>query len=134
MSDRKYIDNGACAHGQFREACLDCKDARIASFERELAEMRGRDMCDACAGTGTPTSKLPCMCGGTGRMSDAAYYLRAQLAAAEARAERLREASTYLVLQVKVLARGFEFVLPDGVMAVENALADTAAPSGEQKA
>lgn len=38
-----------------------------------------RNMCDACAGTGKPVSGLECMCGGTGRMSDAANYLRERL-------------------------------------------------------
>ena len=37
------------------------------------------NMCDACAGTGTPISGLACMCRGTGKLSEAAYYLREQL-------------------------------------------------------
>lgn len=37
------------------------------------------NICDACAGTGKPTSRRPCMCGGTGKMSDAVCGLRAEI-------------------------------------------------------
>ena len=47
----------------------------IADWKR----MRGENMCDACAGTGAPTSGRPCQCGGTGKMSDAADYLRKEV-------------------------------------------------------
>lgn len=49
--------------------------------------MSENNMCDACAGTGKPISGKPCMCGGTGRMSDAAVYLREQLVAEQTRAD-----------------------------------------------
>lgn len=39
------------------------------------------NICDACAGTGTPASGGICMCGGSGKMSDAARYLREKLVA-----------------------------------------------------
>lgn len=54
-----------------------------------LAFERNRNICDACAGTGTPTSGPGCMCGGSGRMSDAAYYLRERYAAEKIRADKL---------------------------------------------
>lgn len=47
------------------------------------------DMCDACGGTGKPISGLPCMCKGTGRMSEAAYTLRGELVRVEAEHARL---------------------------------------------
>lgn len=37
------------------------------------------DICDACGGEGVTASKILCMCGGTGKMSDAARWLREQL-------------------------------------------------------
>lgn len=43
---------------------------------KEISWLRSENHCDACGGTGTPVSGIPCMCGGTGKMSDAAVYLR----------------------------------------------------------
>ena len=47
----------------------------------KLAHERAVNHCDACGGTGKPVSGGACMCGGSGRMSDAALTLRADLAA-----------------------------------------------------
>lgn len=63
-----------------------------ATFMRTIADaiaaLRADNVCDACVGTGKPISGLPCMCGGTGRMSDAARHLREELVTARARAEQ----------------------------------------------
>lgn len=40
-----------------------------------LAEEMSKNLCGSCAGTGTPISGRPCMCGGTGKASDAVPYL-----------------------------------------------------------
>lgn len=45
----------------------------------KIEAVRVENICDACGGTGTPVSGLNCMCGGSGKMSDAARYLRVQL-------------------------------------------------------
>ena len=60
-------------------------------LREENARLRGDNTCDACAGTGTPTSGLQCMCGGTGRMSDAARYLRERLYEANMRIFELEQ-------------------------------------------
>ena len=49
---------------------------------------RSWDKCDVCLGEPLKSGK-PCMCGGTGRMSQAAYYLREQLVKSELLLERL---------------------------------------------
>lgn len=53
--------------------------ARIAELEKQVEQLHAENMCDACGGNGTPVSGLPCMCGGTGKASDAVNYLRQQL-------------------------------------------------------
>lgn len=70
------------------EAC-GCESRAI--LRSQLAEAESENQCDACGGSGTPVSGPPCMCGGTGKMSEAArnlrqelVNLRTQLAAAEA--------------------------------------------------
>lgn len=45
------------------------------------------DICDACGGEGAPLNGLLCMCGGTGKMSDAGRWLREQLVKTEAELE-----------------------------------------------
>ena len=52
-------------------ACISVKgDAADLILEclSGLAFLREQNMCDACAGTGTPTSGPGCMCGGSGRI------------------------------------------------------------------
>ncbi len=63
--------------------------AVILRLTAALAEQTAENHCDACVGTGKPISGLPCMCGGTGRMSDAARYLREQLAERDTSIESL---------------------------------------------
>ena len=36
------------------------------------------EVCDVCAGTGTPTSGMECICGGSGKLYDASVNLRFQ--------------------------------------------------------
>jgi len=40
---------------------------------------RRENTCDACAGTGKPVSGLPCICGGSGKASDAMDGLRVEV-------------------------------------------------------
>lgn len=54
--------------------------------------MQNLDVCDVCTGSGKTLSGVPCMCGGTGRMSNAAYYLREQLVKTQLRLERIEQA------------------------------------------
>lgn len=61
----------------------------IPELLSEREELIGDNMCDACAGTGEAISGKPCMCGGTGKMSDAAIYLREQLVEREREIGRL---------------------------------------------
>lgn len=100
---------------------LAAKDAELAEYHnsdfvlemesnkhlrRELEQERAKvaeNMCDACAGTGTPNSGLPCMCGGTGKMSDAARYLREQLVSKEAELSQERAKVTKLRAKLYLL-------------------------------
>lgn len=70
---------------------LDKARARIAELEAERDRLAAENICDACAGSGEPVSGKPCMCGGTGRMSAAAIYLREQLVSETRRADRITE-------------------------------------------
>ena len=54
-------------------------EQKCIALELECEKLKQQNMCDACAGTGTPAGGVKCMCGGTGRMSDAAVFLREQL-------------------------------------------------------
>ncbi len=56
----------------------------------QKAELKRENICDACCGAGLPISNLPCMCEGTGKMSEAAYYLRKQLFKSTQENEQLR--------------------------------------------
>ena len=60
----------------------------LPRLRAEIERLTRENICDACAGTGTPISCKPCMCGGTGRMSDAAIYLRKELFALRERIAR----------------------------------------------
>jgi hypothetical protein len=62
-----------------------------ARLRQEMEELRAQNECDACGGTGKPISGLDCMCGGTGKMSDAARYLREKVVHLESENTRLRE-------------------------------------------
>ena len=71
----------------------------ISAAEAEIAALKAENMCDACAGSGKPISGAPCMCGGTGRMSGAARYLREQMLALKAEVDRLKATSAEYVAQ-----------------------------------
>jgi hypothetical protein len=72
--------------------CEDCPSAP-APLAGETPET---DLCDACGGTGKPVSGLKCMCGGSGKMSDAARYLRERVVELERElAERMPSAIEY---------------------------------------
>lgn len=43
-----------------------------------IKEMQAENTCDCCLGEPLPDN-APCMCKGTGKMSEAVYYLREQL-------------------------------------------------------
>ena len=92
MSDTPRTDALSSAH--YNTSCADaagmgveipCEEAYVkmcthaSQLERELRAACEENRCDACAGTGKPVSGLPCMCAGSGKMSDAARYLRAVL-------------------------------------------------------
>lgn len=51
----------------------------IAELHRTIERLKLENMCDVCAGTGATLHGGPCMCGGTGKMSDAARNLREDL-------------------------------------------------------
>jgi hypothetical protein len=53
--------------------------------EQCIEALKRDNICDACAGTGKPIGGGQCMCGGSGKMSDAASYLRVQLVSERAR-------------------------------------------------
>jgi hypothetical protein len=65
------------ADGSLYNESYSAAEVRALRSRLELAESENR--CDACAGTGKPISGLSCMCGGTGKMSEAAIYLRKEL-------------------------------------------------------
>lgn len=74
---------------------IETLEIELATVRAELDRLQAENICDACAGTGMPTSGLPCMCGGTGRMSDAATYLREELT-------RLRAAQQEMEQDIKL--------------------------------
>ncbi len=75
-----------------RDALRDALRDVVVSCEALKAD----NVCDACAGAGEPFPGKPCMCRGSGKMSNAAVYLREQLVAVtasrDAMAELLRNA------------------------------------------
>jgi hypothetical protein len=96
-------DFGRCEHGALPDVCFKCARRSGLLLSRKMTErlkpmtdavdeatrLRGalaealrENCCDSCVGTGLPTNGSPCMCGGTGKMSDAAQYLRVQLVTA----------------------------------------------------
>lgn len=81
---------GALRNKPHKDFCDVGKAIPLArSMSDELAQAQRENMCDACAGTGKPISGLSCQCGGSGKMSDAAVYLRDELIKAQ---EQLWEA------------------------------------------
>jgi hypothetical protein len=54
-------------------------EEELKKAQDEVARLRGENTCDACCGNGKPISGLPCMCGGSGKKSDAVDVLREEL-------------------------------------------------------
>lgn len=90
----EYLEINKCLRDSIiewenREAVVCPEDVSfeevIARLNAENERLTAEDMCDACAGTGKPASGVPCMCGGTGKMSDAARWLRGENAKAMAK-------------------------------------------------
>ncbi len=75
-----------------REAC--------DKSEREHDAAHRANICDACGGSGVPVSGPGCMCGGSGKMSDAAHYLRERYAAEKIRADNLQNQLNCWLLDV----------------------------------
>lgn len=48
----------------------------VRALRARLRRAEGENQCDVCVGSGKPLSGGPCMCGGTGKMSVAAVWLR----------------------------------------------------------
>ena len=56
------------------------KDSIIEQLIENVKRLEADNICDACMGTGKVISNAEqCMCGGSGKMSDAAIYLRGEL-------------------------------------------------------
>lgn len=73
--------------------CTNCHRWRLATDSlAEVERLRGENMCDACAGQGVPVSGRPCMCGGSGKKTDAVDLLREELFDVHRRNERLTAA------------------------------------------
>jgi len=69
---------------KMNDYCLNCGEQlppceNCEKLRAEIEAARSENTCDACAGTGKPISGKPCMCGGSGKMSDAAKYLRKEV-------------------------------------------------------
>lgn len=69
-------------------------DERISELERQQTDLHAENMCDACGGNGKSISGIPCMCGGSGKMSDAARWLRRELVETQERQTDLLAALT----------------------------------------
>lgn len=66
----------------------------VEELAREVAataiyEAGQKDLCDVCGGTGDPKNGKPCMCQGSGKMSDAAIHLREEVLKLEGELEAL---------------------------------------------
>ena len=66
-------------------AISECAASCIERLSAALKAAESENACDVCCGTGDPGTGAPCMCGGTGRMSDAARALRGMLVGHESR-------------------------------------------------
>jgi len=89
-----YIKQLAATKLQLEEACETSYNAsaswleakrQLAATKLELEELHAENMCDACGGNGNPVSGFPCMCGGSGKASDAVQHLRKELDEAKRR-------------------------------------------------
>lgn len=76
--------------GDTEGAEVDIAPIIQAAIDEATGELRIENICDACVGTGKPISGLDCMCRGTGRMSEAARFLRERVVALEAAIETVQ--------------------------------------------
>lgn len=60
-------------------------------IQKDLEQALSENVCDVCFGTGIPESGHPCMCGGSGKMSEAALYLRESLVVANREISKLTD-------------------------------------------
>jgi hypothetical protein len=74
---------------QFIHERDEAREARDQAKQERDAALKA-NVCDACGGSGIPVSGPGCMCGGSGKMSDAAFYLRERYAAEKIRADNLQ--------------------------------------------
>lgn len=61
----------------------------IRDLEEQVEQLKRENMCDVCTGSGVPVSGPPCMCGGTGKMSDAVDHIRRMFVESELKNERI---------------------------------------------
>ena len=107
--------------------------ARIAT--QETATARGDNVCDACLGE--PLTTGPCMCGGSGQMSEAARYLRTELVTARARIAELAsllQSSSMLLGQAAdwmTLERGADTVGTNKLREMASRIDKAIAPAAE---
>jgi len=64
--------------------------SKLDAANQTITDLHAQNMCDVCAGNGTPISDAPCICGGSGKMSDAAYNMRHSIYDQNQEIERLQ--------------------------------------------
>jgi lipopolysaccharide biosynthesis regulator YciM len=79
-------------------------DDLVAVIRGQEAENR----CDACRGSGTPVSGRPCMCRGTGKMSEAAIYLREELNKRDRELDKAEARVAEQAAEIERLKRDYE--------------------------
>lgn len=75
--------------------------AEIAKRDARIAELEAENVCDSCLGAGESLAGGRCMCGGTGKLTNGATYLREQLFDAKARIAELEGALRALVGEIE---------------------------------
>jgi hypothetical protein len=79
QSSRQKIINDMERFNQESDLRADSQidwQARALSAEQKVRSLEAENQCDICAGIGVSESGKPCACGGSGKMSDVAIYLR----------------------------------------------------------
>lgn len=104
----KYVEGEIPSSRAKKEISQALREAREEGREIE----RQNNICDACGGTGKPISGLNCMCGGSGRMNDAAIFLRREVREAEQRGwQRGMDDARALTSSLTAEAKGNEATL-----------------------
>jgi hypothetical protein len=65
-----------CERNQSLEKENKALQSRAEQSEQKVRSLEAENQCDICVGTGVSESGKPCACGGSGKMSDVAIYLR----------------------------------------------------------